>query len=193
MLGHTLHRWVVPSVVGLYPLSLGCTLRRWVVPSVVGLYPPSFSVIAVVSKPYRGRRRRTCIVPVFDTSALGSLHLRVFQHVGVGFSSPLTFVSSLSKVGDRPTSLARGEGQPTGLSTHVVVVGSGCCRRGVCQVIPGHHGIASLWSGIRHVMLHGVGRSQRAWSEKIERHKQTMTFIGVRFCHALLPCPSLSL
>jgi len=34
-------RWVLPFVVGLYPLSLGSAFRRWVLPLVVGFCLPS--------------------------------------------------------------------------------------------------------------------------------------------------------
>jgi len=40
-LGYALCRWVLPSVVGLYPSSLGSTLRRWVLPFIIGFHPSS--------------------------------------------------------------------------------------------------------------------------------------------------------
>jgi len=81
----------------------------------------------------------------FDTSALESLHLPVFRHVGVGILTPschstrrcwvlILFVFLVESDTYRPTSLARGEGQ-LGLSSPVVIMGSHCCGRGVFQVM----------------------------------------------------------
>jgi hypothetical protein len=89
-----------------------------------------------------------------DTSGFGSLRLPVFRHVGIHLwvfrhiSVGLSFRSCfLQSDRDRPTSLARGEGQPTGLSSPVILMGSRCCGCALRQVITSHYGIASLWSG----------------------------------------------
>ena len=111
----------------------------------VSFYASALGSILTPSRLLTHRRWDPYTFASFDTSALGSLHLRVFRHVGVGFSSLCVFPVESGR--GMPTSLARGEEQPTGLS---VVVGSGCCGRGVFQV-PGCHGIASLWSGSCHV------------------------------------------
>jgi len=111
---------------------------------------PSSLALSMSCRPCSIRRHRVALVHYlglasFDTSALGSLHLPVFRHVGVGILTPschsthrcwvlILFVFLVESDTYRPTSLARGEGQ-LGLSSPVVVMGSHCCGRGVFQVM----------------------------------------------------------
>ena len=90
----------------------------------VGIPTPSHLLTRQHWDPYNFRS--------FDTLTLGSYTFASFDMSVLDFHPLCVFL--VESVRDKPTSLTRGEGQPTGLSTRVIVVGSGCCGRGVCHV-----------------------------------------------------------
>jgi hypothetical protein len=86
-----------PVVVGLYTLSLAepmsCrprSIRRRCVALIVVRYADVVSPSFATSALHLSTRRRwdPYTFVSFDTSVLGSLHLRVFRHIGVGILTP---------------------------------------------------------------------------------------------------------
>jgi hypothetical protein len=83
-LGYALRRWVLASVVGLFPSPLGSSLRRWAMPfSIVGFWPPSlgyallrrwvvpFSVVGLCPMPLGCALPRRWVVPLVVPYTIG--------------------------------------------------------------------------------------------------------------------------